>query len=477
MLGQLEREAGRLAELLARDSAHALFIFQYGMLDATVRAFGNDPAIRLIEIKDKSGKVVIASGGTSERHGLMVATREVSSGGQVIGSVTLGLSIEPVEQAARAAWSRLAIREVIGLALLFAVLAFLVRRVVARPLAQMAGLLEDVAEGNLTKRLEVTSRDEVGGLARGFNVSLDRVHEILREVRQAASHTATASAQLSAASAQLSTGAQEQASSLEETAASLEQITGTVKQNADSARQASQLALASRETAEEGGQVVTAAVSAMQEINDASRKIADIVTLIDELAFQTNLLALNAAVEAARAGDQGRGFAVVAAEVRSLAQRSAAAASEIKTLIQDSLQKVGDGSTLVTRSGQALEAIVASVKRVTDHTAEIAAASHEQSRGIDQVNKAILQMEQVTQANAAQTEEVASTAHALAAQASQLQTLVGRFRLQDAALAPDVAAAGPAPKAVPRGHVLAEATRVVTRQPDRISLPWNDDAR
>jgi len=473
MLGQMEQEAGRLAELLARDSAHALFIFQYGMLEAIVRAFGNDPAVRLIEIKDKSGKVVIASGGTQERRGLMVATREVKSGGQVIGSVTLGLSAEPVERAVRAAWRRLAIREVIGLVLLLAVLAFLIRRVVARPLAQMVGLLQEIAEGNLTKRLEVTNRDEVGELARWFNVSQDRVHEILREVRQAASHTATASAQLSAAATQLSTGAQEQASSLEETAASLEEITGTVKQNADSAHQASQLALASRETAEEGGQVVTAAVTAMHDINNASRKIADILTLIDELAFQTNLLALNAAVEAARAGEQGRGFAVVASEVRSLAQRSAAAASEVRTLIQDSLQKVEDGSTLVTRSGEALEAIVASVKRVTDHAAEIAAASQEQSRGIDQVNRAVVQMEQVTQANAAQTEEVASTAHALAAQASQLQALVGRFRLQDAALAPGVAAAGAEPTAIAPGPVIAEATGAAAREPVKMGVPRN----
>jgi methyl-accepting chemotaxis protein len=477
MLGQLEREAGRLAELLARDSAQALFIFQYGMLDATVRAFTNDPAIRLIEIKDKSGKVVIAKGDSEARRGLMLATREVTSGGQVIGSVTLGLSAESVQRALRAAGVSLAIREVVGLVLLFAVLAFLIRRVVARPLAQMVELLQGVAEGNLTTRLEVTSEDEVGGLARWFNVSLDKVHEIMREVRQAASHTATASTQLYAAASQLSSGVQEQASSLEETAASLEQITGTVRQNADSARQASELALGSRETAEEGGQVVTAAVNAMHDINNASRKIADIVTLIDEIAFQTNLLALNAAVEAARAGEQGRGFAVVAAEVRNLAQRSSAAASEIKTLIQDSLQKVENGSTLVTRSGQALEAIVTSVKRVTDHTAEIAAASLEQSRGIDQVNKAVVQMEQITQANSSQTEQVASTAHALASQASQLQALVGRFKLRDGSPAPGAAAAAPEPKAIPTAPVIARAPRAVAGEPATVGLPWDEDGR
>jgi methyl-accepting chemotaxis protein len=216
---------------------------------------------------------------------------------------------------------------------------------------------------------------------------------------------------------------------LEETAASLEEITGTVKQNADNARQANQLAVGSRDTAEKGGEVVTQAVSAMGEINQSSKKIADIITTIDEIAFQTNLLALNAAVEAARAGEQGRGFAVVAAEVRSLAQRSATAAKEIKALIQDSVQKVQDGSELVNKSGQTLQEIVSSVKKVTDIIGEIAAASQEQSGGIDQVNKAVGQMDQVVQSNAAQTEELASTAQSLTAQARQLQALVGRFRI------------------------------------------------
>jgi methyl-accepting chemotaxis protein len=209
----------------------------------------------------------------------------------------------------------------------------------------------------------------------------------------------------------------------------LEQITGTVKQNADNARQANQLAVGSRDTAEKGGEVVSQAVSAMREINEASKKIADIITTIDEIAFQTNLLALNAAVEAARAGEQGRGFAVVAAEVRSLAQRSATAAKEIKALIQDSVQKVQDGSGLVNKSGQTLQDIVSSVKKVTDIIGEIAAASQEQSGGIDQVNKSVSQMDQVVQSNAAQTEELSSTAQAMSAQAQQLQALVGQFKL------------------------------------------------
>ena len=202
-------------------------------------------------------------------------------------------------------------------------------------------------------------------------------------------------------------------------------------QNADSAKQANQLASAARDTAEKGGQVVTSAVAAMSEINTSSKKIADIITAIDEIAFQTNLLALNAAVEAARAGEQGRGFAVVAAEVRSLAQRSATAAKEIKTLIQDSVRKVDAGSQMVNKSGEVLLEIVSSVKRVTDIVGEIAAASREQSAGVDQISKAMAQMDQVTQQNASQTEELSSTAQSLSSGAEQLQALVTRFRLED----------------------------------------------
>jgi hypothetical protein len=251
----------------------------------------------------------------------------------------------------------------------------------------------------------------------------------LLEVSAIADSVASASQQLAAASEELSSGAQEQASSLEETASSLEEITGTIQQNADNAQQANQLAGNSRSVAEKGGEVVGRAVQGMSEINVASKKIADIITAIDEIAFQTNLLALNAAVEAARAGEQGRGFAVVAGEVRNLAQRSAAAAKEIKGLIQDSVAKVEAGTELVNQSGHTLAEIVTSVKRVTDIVSEIAAASREQASGIEQVNKAVTQMDQVTQGNASQTEELSGTAEGLAGQATQLQQLVAQFNL------------------------------------------------
>jgi methyl-accepting chemotaxis protein len=235
---------------------------------------------------------------------------------------------------------------------------------------------------------------------------------------------------MTSASNEISKGAQHQASSLEETASSLEQITSTVKQNTDNAQQARQLANGSRDVAEKGGAVLTDAIKAMGEINQSSTKIADIITTIDEIAFQTNLLALNAAVEAARAGEQGRGFAVVAAEVRNLSQRSALAAKEIKSLIQDSVRKVENGTALVNQSGKTLEEIVGSVKRVTDIVAEIAAASKEQLTGIEQVNKAVAQMDRVTQNNASQTEEMAGTAESLLGHSSDLRDLVGKFRLE-----------------------------------------------
>ncbi|MGA8940791.1 MAG: methyl-accepting chemotaxis protein [Acidobacteriaceae bacterium] len=315
-------------------------------------------------------------------------------------------------------------------ALAFAVLTTLMlERQIALPLRRAVDVLRQVAQGDLTATLEVGSHDEVGKMAGALNEALERLRTTLQEVTASAADANSSSQQLAAATEIIASGAQEQAASLEETSASLEEITATVRQSADNARQASQLASGSKHDAENGQEVVAHAVTAMAEINVASAKISDIISTIDEIAFQTNLLAVNAAVEAARAGEEGRGFAVVAAEVRSLALRSAGAAKEIKSLIQDTLRKVERGTNLVNKSGETLQGIVSSVKRVTDIVGEIAVAASEQSTGIEQVNTAMTQMDGVTQSNSTQTEELSATAASLAGQSATLMELVGTFTL------------------------------------------------
>ncbi len=310
------------------------------------------------------------------------------------------------------------------------VIGLLIARDTSRRLGGAVDALSAVADGDFTKQVDVTASDEVGRMSEALNRAVGSIRTTLERVRGVAEALAHASAELSSTGTTISGGAQRHASQLEETAANLHELTTTVKQNADSAQQASHLAVGARDVADSGGKVVSDAVTAMAEINAASRKIADILSAIDEIAFQTNLLALNAAVEAARAGEQGRGFAVVASEVRNLAQRSAKAAKEIKTLIDDSVSKVSAGTKLVEQSGESLRNIVTSVKRVTDIVAEIAAATREQSSGIDQVNMAVNEMDSVTQANAAETGRLASTAEELARDARDLQTLVSRFHLE-----------------------------------------------
>jgi methyl-accepting chemotaxis protein len=299
---------------------------------------------------------------------------------------------------------------------------------VVTPIQEGTRVVKALAEGDLTRTMDGDFQGEFAVLRDAVNASVANLQKMVGEIREASTSIVTASAEIAQGNSDLSQRTEEQASSLEETAASMEELTSTVKQNADNARQANQLSAGAREQAEKGGAVVGNAIKAMAEINTSSKKIADIIGVIDEIAFQTNLLALNAAVEAARAGEQGRGFAVVATEVRNLAQRSAGAAKEIKALIKDSVQKVEEGSQLVNQSGDTLGEIVASVKKVSDIIAEIAAASQEQAAGIEQVNKAITQMDEVTQQNAALVEQAASASESMDEQARSLQQLMAFFR-------------------------------------------------
>ncbi|MRX09710.1 HAMP domain-containing protein [Pseudoduganella sp. FT25W] len=323
----------------------------------------------------------------------------------------------------------------IGLGLLVLVLgvayAWRLTRGITGPLGQAVAIAEAVAHRDLTSHIEVTSMDETGRLLQSLQKMNDGLISIVTEVRNGTENIATASNQIAAGNLDLSGRTEEQASSLEETASSMEELTATVKQNADNARQANQLAVKASEVAQRGGGVVSEVVSTMEAINGSSRKIADIISVIDGIAFQTNILALNAAVEAARAGEQGRGFAVVASEVRNLAQRSAAAAKEIKGLIDDSLDKVDAGSMLVSQAGTTMTEVVESIQRVTDIMGEITSATQEQSSGIEQVNMAIGQMDQVTQQNAALVEEAAAAAASLHDQADALTAIVAVFKLHE----------------------------------------------
>jgi methyl-accepting chemotaxis protein len=288
-----------------------------------------------------------------------------------------------------------------------------------------------LAEGDYTYDIAVRGSDELARTMRALQIMQSKLSSVLSGVKESSLTVATAARQINAGTSDLSARTEQQAANLEETASSMEAMTSTVKQNADNAKLANKLAQAARDQAEQGGSIVERAVAAMGAIDVASKKIADIISVIDEIAFQTNLLALNAAVEAARAGDQGRGFAVVASEVRSLAQRSASAAKEIKDLIHDSVSKVGEGSRLVSESGQHLGEIVASVKKVSDVVGEISNASQEQAASAEEISRAVLQMDESTQQNAAMVEEASAAAASMNDQAARLSQLTAYFKLRD----------------------------------------------
>ncbi len=349
---------------------------------------------------------------------------------------------------------------IVTLFVLMAGLIWLITRSLVRQLGgepeYAAEITRRIASGDLSAEV-VTRAGDMTSLLAGMKTMNDNLKRIVGEVRTGTESISTGSKQIASGNADLSSRTEQQASSLEETASSMEELTSTVKQNAENARQANQLAAGASEVAVKGGKVVGEVVSTMSSINESSKKIVDIISVIDGIAFQTNILALNAAVEAARAGEQGRGFAVVATEVRTLAQRSAAAAKEIKTLIGDSVHKVEDGSRLVDEAGRTMAEIVAAVKRVTDIMAEISAASQEQSSGIEQVNQAIVQMDQVTQQNAALVEEASAAAESMQEQARGLVAAVSVFKLTHGA------AAGPAASPAARQAAPAEPTSAVPR--------------
>jgi methyl-accepting chemotaxis protein len=337
-------------------------------------------------------------------------------------------------------------------------------RSITRPVRDAVEAAKRVADGDLSGRIDVSSKDEIGELQSALQHMNKNLLRLVGEIRTGSDAIATASSQIASGNLDLSSRTEQQASSLQETASSMEELTTTVAQNADNARQASTLAVSASEVADRGGVVVAQVVDTMASINESSKKIVDIISVIDGIAFQTNILALNAAVEAARAGEQGRGFAVVASEVRNLAQRSAGAAKEIKTLINDSVAKVDGGAQLVDQAGATMKEIVGSVKRVTDIIGEITSATEEQTTGIGQINQAIAQMDQVTQQNAALVEQAAAASGAMQDQAAQLAQTVSVFKLDGA-----VAAAAALPAARPAAR--PAAPKRAAAQPKMVAAP------
>jgi len=370
---------------------------------------------------------------------------------------------------------------VLGVALAVLMGGAMIRQI-SRALGSAVQITDAVAQGDLTVPIEARGKDEIAQLLGGLTTMRDNLARVVSGVRGNAQGVASASAEIASGNNDLSIRTEQQASALQETAASMEELSSTVKQNADNARQANQLAMSASTVAGQGGDVVSEVVETMKGINDSSKKIADIISVIDGIAFQTNILALNAAVEAARAGEQGRGFAVVAGEVRSLAGRSAEAAKEIKALITASVERVEQGSLLVDKAGVTMTEVVSSIRRVTDIMGEISAASTEQSTGVSQVGEAVMQMDQVTQQNAALVEEMAAAAGSLSQQAQALVGAVAVFKLSadqtrlEAGAAPaqpprPAPRPAPAPAPVARAKPAARAPALAASKPAKAPAP------
>ena len=418
-----QEKLAQLGKQLSDADAQAIFTRMNAAHDKYVQ--GQEDLLGYIESGDDAGARVYLNGTLRPRLGeLKQAINE-----QVAMQQKLARRVADAAREVDASTRRLIV--VLSLVSL-AVAAFVatwITRSITRPLARAVEVANTVAAGDLTSRIEVTSRDETGLLLQALKTMNENLARTVSVVRSGTETIGTASNEVAAGNLDLSSRTEQQASSLEETASSMEELTSIVKQNADNARQANSLAETASHVAERGGRVIDEVVGTMDRINASSGKIADIIGVIDGIAFQTNILALNAAVEAARAGEQGRGFAVVATEVRNLAQRSAAAAKEIKGLIGDSTEAVQAGSKLVNEAGATMADIVGSVRRVTDIMGEITSASLEQTAGIEQINEAVSQMDQVTQQNAALVEEAAAASASMQEQAARLAEAVSVFRV------------------------------------------------
>ena len=430
----MDSKANSLASMLASISVQYVVNFDLTSLDIFVKEAVKDKDIAFAEYYDADGKsltsdVMTAPADTSKllvyEHGI------VGADGRTLGKFKVGFKTDMLDMMLQ----RSIIIVVSGMVTVLVLLAIglaLIIRSVSRPLKHSIEIAKRVADGDLNQHIEVTGRDETGQLLQALKDMVNRLTGIVSGVRTTTDSIGTASREIAQGNADLSQRTEEQASSLEETASSMESLAEAVKHNAEHASQALRLVQGTGEVATKGGEAVNKVVNTMTTINQSSKKIADIIGVIEGIAFQTNILALNAAVEAARAGEQGRGFAVVAAEVRNLAQRSAAAAKEITTLIKDSVEKVDVGSKQVDQAGETMNEIVQAVKRVTDIMAEIAAASIEQNSGIEQVNQAILQMDEVTQQNAALVEEAAAIAASVHDQTRKLTEAVEKFKIPGA---------------------------------------------